>query len=69
MSCASGGTCPLRFFPGGTVQEVKDDVRRLIDIFGDSGGLIIDGSCGLPDQARRENVFALTEAVHEYGTP
>jgi len=46
---------------------VKDDAKQLIDIVGDKNGLIVDGSVGIPAEARRENVFALTEAVHEYG--
>jgi len=32
------------------------------------GGLIIDGSVGIPDEAKPENLHALTEAVHEMGT-
>jgi uroporphyrinogen-III decarboxylase len=51
----------------GTPQEVKDDVKELIDIFGDNGGLIIDSTMGIPDESRPGNVQALTDAVHEYG--
>ena len=51
----------------GTAHQVKDDVKELIDIFGDNGGLIIDSTMGLPDESRPENVQALTEAVHEFG--
>ena len=51
----------------GTPQQVKDDVKELIDIFGDNGGLMIDGASAIPDEAKSENVRALTEAVHEYG--
>jgi len=51
----------------GTSQEVKDDVKELIDIFGDNGGLIIDSTMGIPDESRPENVQALTDAVHESG--
>jgi uroporphyrinogen-III decarboxylase len=52
----------------GTPQQVKNDVKELIDIFGDNGGLIIDSTMGLPDESKEENVQALTEAVHEFGT-
>jgi len=51
----------------GTPQQVRDDVKELIDISGDNGGLIIDATTGLPDESKPENVQALTEAVHEYG--
>ncbi len=61
------GNVPSSLLCAGTPQEVKDDVRELIEIFGDNGGLIIDCCIGIPDEARPENVFALTEAVYEYG--
>jgi uroporphyrinogen-III decarboxylase len=51
----------------GTPREVRDDVKELIDIFGDNGGLIVDGAMGIPDDAKPENVQAMTEAAHEFG--
>ena len=61
------GNVPASIMCTGTPQQVKDDVKQLIDIFGDNGGLIIDSTMGLPDESKPENVQALTEAVHEYG--
>jgi hypothetical protein len=52
----------------GTPAQVKHNVKELIDIFGDNGGLIIDASVGIPDEARPENVAAMVEAAFEYGT-
>lgn len=49
----------------GTVEQVKDDVKELIDLFGPCGGLIVDGSVGIPDEAKPENVQAMVEAVRE----
>ena len=40
---------------------------ELIDPFAGNGGLIIDGTIGIPDEARRENVVALSEAAMQYG--
>ena len=51
----------------GTPQQVKDDVKELIEIFGDTGGLIVDGTLGIPDETRPENFSAMVEAVMEYG--
>jgi uroporphyrinogen-III decarboxylase len=51
----------------GTPEQVSDDVKALIDIFGDNGGLIIDSSVGIPDEAKFENVQALTNTVRKYG--
>lgn len=61
------GNVPASLMCTGNPQQVKDDVKELIDTFGDNGGLIIDSTMGIPDEAREENVQALTEAVHEYG--
>lgn len=61
------GNVPASLLATGTPQQVKDDVRELIDIFGDTNGLIVDGSDGIPDEARPENLAAMVEAVFEYG--
>jgi hypothetical protein len=61
------GNVPSSLLVAGTVGDVKRDVRELIDLFAGNGGLIIDGSIGIPDEAKRENVFALTETVLEHG--
>ncbi len=61
------GNVPSTLLCTGTPQQVKDDVKELIDIFGDNGGLIIDCNLGLPDEAKPENVQAMTDAVMEYG--
>jgi hypothetical protein len=39
----------------------------LIDIFGDTGTLMIDGNQGIPDEARPENAIAMRKTVGEYG--
>lgn len=51
----------------GSPAQVKDDVKSLIDIFGDNGGLIIDASTGIPDEAKPENVEAMINTALEYG--
>jgi uroporphyrinogen-III decarboxylase len=61
------GNVPSSLMCAGTPEQVKEDVKELIDVFGDNGGLIIDSTMGLPDESRPENVQALTEAVHEFG--
>jgi uroporphyrinogen-III decarboxylase len=62
------GNVPSSLFITGTPQQIKDDVKELIDIFAENGGLIVDASTtGPPPEARTENVEAMTEAVLEYG--
>ncbi len=58
------GNVPSSLLCTGSPEEVKRDVRELIETFGDNGGLIIDGTVGIPDEARRENVFALSWAAN-----
>ena len=51
------GNVPASLLCTGTPQQVKDDVRELIELFGDTGALIIDSNQGIPDEARPENVL------------
>ena len=61
------GNVPAGLLITGTPDQVRDDVKELIDTFGDNGGLIVDGSMGIPDEAKPENVEAMIETVFEYG--
>ena len=61
------GNVPASLLCAGTVEDVKRNVWELIDTFAGNGGLILDGTIGIPDEARPENVVALSEAVMEYG--
>ncbi len=61
------GNIPATLMAVGTPEQVRDDVKELIDIFGDNGGLIIDVSTGIPDEAKPENVAAMVETAFEYG--
>jgi hypothetical protein len=61
------GNVPPSLLATGTPRQVKDDVRALIELFGDTGTLIIDSTVGIPDEAKPENVQALKEAADEYG--
>lgn len=62
------GNVPAQLLCVGTPQENKDYVKKLIDTFGDNGGLIINGAVsGIPAESRPENVHAVTEAVYEFG--
>jgi uroporphyrinogen-III decarboxylase len=51
----------------GSAEQVRDDVKELIDLFAPAGGLIVDGSVGIPDEARPENIQAMVETVRQYG--
>lgn len=62
------GNVPAQLLVTGTAQEVRDYVKKLIDTFSDTGGLIVDGAVdGVPPDSKPENVEAMTETVFEYG--
>jgi hypothetical protein len=61
------GNVPVSLLCTGTPRQVKDDVKELIDLFGDTGTLMLDSGLGVPDEARPENLHALREAAEEYG--
>jgi len=61
------GNVPADLLNLGTADQVKAYCRELIETVGKDGGLIIDGGIGVPDEAKPDNVFAMAEAVREYG--
>ena len=48
-------------------RQVQDYVKELIDTFADNGGLIINASVGIPDEAKSDNVEAMVDTVFTYG--
>jgi len=63
--CIRGGIPPSLLFSG-TVAQVKECVKEIIDVVGKQGGLIVD--CGIWfDEAKHENVKAMIEFTKEYG--
>jgi uroporphyrinogen-III decarboxylase len=63
--CIAGGISPS-LLQIGTVQQVKDHCKKLIEIIGRDGGYIIGHSTPL-DEAKIENVRAMIDATREYG--
>ena len=62
------GNVPGSMLVAGTGDQIRDYVKKLIDTFGDTSGLVMDGSVeGIPAQARIENVMAMIETTRDYG--
>jgi len=61
------GNVPSALLCTGTTEEVKAYCKKLIDVVGKGGGLIVDGDIGIADEAKPENVRAMTDFVKEYG--
>ena len=51
----------------GSVQEVEEYCKKLIDNVGKGGGFIMDGAIGIPDEANPENVKAMADITKTYG--
>lgn len=64
--CLSGGV-PNYLLAFGTPDEVKAHCKKLIDTCAGDGGYIMDASAIMQNDARIENVRAMTEFTREYG--
>jgi len=58
-----GGISIQRTLPFGTVHQVKDEVRKLMDIVGAGGGYIASPSHDIPRDAKPENIAAMIEVL------
>jgi uroporphyrinogen decarboxylase len=53
--------------PRGTPQQVKDDVRRNIEILAPGGGYVFNTVHNIQADVPPENIVAMWEALQEYG--
>ncbi|MFP4250786.1 MAG: uroporphyrinogen decarboxylase family protein [Armatimonadota bacterium] len=59
-----GGVSTQQLLPYGTPDEVRSEVRRLLDEVGEGGGYICAPAHSIPGDAKPENVMALIEVVN-----
>ncbi|MHC4911955.1 MAG: uroporphyrinogen decarboxylase family protein [Planctomycetota bacterium] len=64
--CISGGI-PNYLLGFGTPDEVRDYCRKVIDGVAKDGGYIMDASAIIQDDAKIENIKAMTDFTREYG--
>lgn len=62
-----GGIDSHRILPYGSVEDVRQEVRRVIQILGPGGGCMIGAVHTVMDDIPAENVLALVDAVKEFG--
>lgn len=62
-----GGIDTHRILPFGTVAEVRDEVRRVMQILGPGGGCMIGAVHTVMNDVPPENVLAMVDAVEEFG--
>ncbi|MFX0070151.1 MAG: uroporphyrinogen decarboxylase family protein, partial [Candidatus Hermodarchaeota archaeon] len=60
------GNIPASLFIAGTPNQVEAYVKKSIEDCMEGGGYIV-ASSGIPDEAKAENVKAMTDAVFKYG--
>ncbi|MCX7912099.1 MAG: hypothetical protein N2506_03960 [Dehalococcoidales bacterium] len=60
------GNVPSSLLVTGEPGDVKEYCRKLIEECGKGGGFILSAGC-VPDNPKLENLFAMMEAVREYG--
>jgi len=64
--CCISGNVPTSLLSTGTVQEVKEYCRHLIEVCAPGGGYILSAGASV-DYAPPENLRAMMEAAKEYG--
>jgi len=63
-----GGGCDTqRVLPSGSIQEVKDEVRRRIDDLAPGGGFIFTPVHNIQADVSPQNILAMWETLQEYG--
>jgi uroporphyrinogen decarboxylase len=62
-----GGVDIQKLMPMGTPEQIKAEVKRLIDTCGRDGGYVLAPAHHIQADTPLENIFALYEAVEEYG--
>ena len=64
IACISGGF-PAALLDWAKPEQVRDEVKRLLDICAPGGGFIFETSCGMGN-CKRENVEVMFETVREW---
>jgi len=62
-----GGIDSHRILPFGTVEEVREEVRRVMQALGPGGGCMIGAVHTIMNDVPPENVLAMVDAVEEFG--
>lgn len=63
-----GGIDTHRVLPKGTIDEVRQEVKRVIQLLGEGGGYMVSSVHTIMNDVPPENVLAMVDAVVEFGT-
>ena len=64
-----GGIDVQDLLPNKTPQEIKDEIRRRIDILGERGGYIVAPAHNIQPDTSVDNILAFFKAAKEYTYP
>ena len=62
-----GGIDTRRVLPLGSVDDVREEVRRVMQVLGPGGGYMVAAVHTIMDDVPPENVLAMVDAVEEFG--
>ena len=63
-----GGGCDTQYILSTvTAEEVREDVKRKIDIFAENGGFVFNQIHNILANVPPENIIAMLETAYEYG--
>ena len=62
-----GAIDTYRVLPYGTPAQVRQEVRRVINVLGPGGGYMVASVHTILDEVPAENILAMVDAVEEYG--
>ena len=65
--CFWGGIDTQKILPFGTPGQVREEVKRCIDVFAPGGGYVVAAIHNIRPEVPPENIIAMIEAVHEFG--
>jgi len=65
--CFWGGIDTQSILPFGTPDQVREEVKRCMDVLAPGGGFVVAAIHNIRPEVPPENVVAMIEAVHEFG--
>jgi uroporphyrinogen-III decarboxylase len=63
-----GGVDTQKMLPFGKPEEVKDQVKRMCEVFSKDGGFVFNTIHNIQANVPVENIIAMIEAVHEFNS-
>jgi len=64
-----GGINTQDILPFGSPDEVRTEVRRVIDCLGQGGGFVLNSVHNIQNDVSAENIVAMFDEAREYGRP